>query len=836
MKLTKQDAVRGCLLATALLCSGLLQPEAVAAATERSNALVNLERLNSVFTVTAFRVVNGVSEAVGMLTAEATDGAGVSVNLFTDAPVRVPMPLKGALAGQTNMLASASLSKDYVPPPHLGSNVCKILGVSIEFIDVTLPGLGLNVHVNELSFVVQADKETALGEVLCTLLGEDAYQDIDPLQMRTLAQGLGLGSLATVPVPEPRELDQILNPGPAARTAAIQLGKALFWDRQVGSDGVACASCHFHAGSDNRTRNALSPGLQRIDPALRGIFNDTPRAGLTGGPDYTLTEMDFPLHQWADPIDRNFTTRAVTFDTDDVVSSMGPFARNFTAVAHPLLDDGIPYVDPVFNLGSPQASQISNNVRRVEPRNAPSVINAVFTHANFWDGRAHYLFNGVSSIGPLDTNAAIWVNNGPAGAAPIKQPLRISNASLASQAVAPPTQDFEQSFYARKFPFVGVKLLSSGFRPLGQQVVHPSDSVLGVLSRYPEQGLNTYYTNLVQQAFQPKYWNGSGVAMEGEICTQMEVNFALFFGMAILLYERTLVSDQTPFDRFMAGDNTALTKEQLRGFLVFINQGRGRNPPAVESAIASAGVPIGAGNCVSCHSGPEFTSAAFTHLRKGSQLELMASGDTPVVINGFLALGSDKGSADNGFANIGVRPTSEDLGRGGTEGGFPLAFVRQASDTNLHFLLPPNTELGTTYPTNVQVDGAFKVPGLRNVELTGPYFHNGGQATLAQVVNFYQRQGDFSDVNLATLDRNMALVSLAEYDHEPLVKFLLALTDERVRQEQAPFDHPRIMVPVGGTFGNEQPFVEIPAVGSAGRPAAGLPPLGTFLGLPPLRR
>ena len=41
-----------------------------------------------------------------------------------------------------------------------------------------------------------------------------------------------------------------------------RLGKALFWDMQVGSDGVqACATCHFHAGADSRTRNQLSPGL-----------------------------------------------------------------------------------------------------------------------------------------------------------------------------------------------------------------------------------------------------------------------------------------------------------------------------------------------------------------------------------------------------------------------------------------------------------------------------------------------------------------------------------------------------------------------------------------------
>ena len=43
--------------------------------------------------------------------------------------------------------------------------------------------------------------------------------------------------------------------------AAIQLGKAFFWDMQAGSDGiVACASCHFNAFSDNRKKNQLHPG------------------------------------------------------------------------------------------------------------------------------------------------------------------------------------------------------------------------------------------------------------------------------------------------------------------------------------------------------------------------------------------------------------------------------------------------------------------------------------------------------------------------------------------------------------------------------------------------
>jgi cytochrome c peroxidase len=40
--------------------------------------------------------------------------------------------------------------------------------------------------------------------------------------------------------------------------------------------------------------------------------------------------------------------------------------------------------------------------------------------------------------------------------------------------------------------------------------------------------------------------------------------------------------------------------------------------------------------------------------------------------------------------------------------------------------------------------GAFNVPSFRNVELTGPYMHNGGMATLEEVLEFYNRGGNFA--------------------------------------------------------------------------------------------
>ncbi|MGY8738625.1 MAG: cytochrome c peroxidase, partial [bacterium] len=64
--------------------------------------------------------------------------------------------------------------------------------------------------------------------------------------------------------PEPENLGKFIRD----RGAAIQLGKALFWDEQVGSDGdIACATCHHQAGADSRIVNRVNPredGFQTV--------------------------------------------------------------------------------------------------------------------------------------------------------------------------------------------------------------------------------------------------------------------------------------------------------------------------------------------------------------------------------------------------------------------------------------------------------------------------------------------------------------------------------------------------------------------------------------------
>ena len=102
-------------------------------------------------------------------------------------------------------------------------------------------------------------------------------------------------SLATVPVPGPG--DEVMRTLVRDRTAAVQLGKALFWDTRVGSDNhTACATCHFSAGADSRVKPSGQPawratpllGRARPEPhadtaRLPAHALRQPRAGRAGG-------------------------------------------------------------------------------------------------------------------------------------------------------------------------------------------------------------------------------------------------------------------------------------------------------------------------------------------------------------------------------------------------------------------------------------------------------------------------------------------------------------------------------------------------------------------------
>lgn len=157
---------------------------------------------------------------------------------------------------------------------------------------------------------------------------------------------------------------------------------------------------------------------------------------------------------------------------------------------------------------------------------------------------------------------------------------------------------------------------------------------------------------------------------------------------AIAAYERTVVSGNSPFDRYQAGDKNAMSAAAVRGMELF----------------------NGKANCKTCHAGFNF--------------------------------------ADESYHNLGVGWNAE-----------KKAF----------------RDLGRSEVTKADADkGAFKTPTLRNVAQTAPYMHDGSEATLRQVIEFYNRGGNPNP----GLSKEIKLLNLTTQEITDLVDFLHALTGE----------------------------------------------------------
>ncbi|MBX3291790.1 MAG: hypothetical protein KF881_02740 [Acidobacteria bacterium] len=299
--------------------------------------------------------------------------------------------------------------------------------------------------------------------------------------------------------------------------------------------------------------------------------------------------------------------------------------------------------------GSYSASQFFGLNDQVTGRKAPSYLNAGYARNGlFWDGRASEIFRD-----------------------PVTNIILIGDlASLESQSAGPPLSDVEMSHFGRNWTQIAAKI----------QNVRP----LAVAWNIPN-GLRTWignrsYPELFEEAF------GSPDVTPARIV------------MAIATHERTLISDQTPLDRW-ATQTTPLTEQEDRGKTLFVEL-----------------------SCGVCHDGSLLS--------------------------------------DQAFHNIGVRPQFEDRGRGAITG----------------------------VPFN---DAQFKTPPLRNIDLQNVYMHNGRFSTLEEVVEFYNRGGDFTADNINTdLIRPLNMTPDEKAD---LVAFMRRpLIDPRVANEMPPFDRPRL--------------------------------------------
>jgi cytochrome c peroxidase len=203
---------------------------------------------------------------------------------------------------------------------------------------------------------------------------------------------------------------------------------------------------------------------------------------------------------------------------------------------------------------------------------------------------------------------------------------------------------------------------------------------------------------------------------------------------AIASFERTIVSGDSPFDRWYFGnDQKAISDQAKRGFDVFLNKGR----------------------CVSCHTIEE-DHALFT---------------------------------DNRFHNIGVG-----INRIQAEvSQFAPAFLQAkatGADVDKTVLANPKaSELGRFAVTETLDEiGAFKTSTLRNVSVTAPFMHDGSLATLRDVVEHYNNGGVTQKTDPVNdfLSGGIRPLNLTDDEISDLVAFLETLTSPQfAAQKQA---------------------------------------------------
>ena len=198
---------------------------------------------------------------------------------------------------------------------------------------------------------------------------------------------------------------------------------------------------------------------------------------------------------------------------------------------------------------------------------------------------------------------------------------------------------------------------------------------------------------------------------------------------AIASYERTQLSFDSPFDHFIAGETNAISESAKHGWELFNTQAR----------------------CNKCH----------------------ALTDTQRDVTVF---------TDNDFHNIGIgiiRHNVVALARQAEQlikSGDTSAIDRAAIQTDM-------SAVGRFLITKKEKDiASFKTPDLRNVLVTGPYFHDGSMETLWDVMDHYNKGDGLQD---PYLDEDMQPLALTESDIDDLVAFLASLTSANYKEQGA---------------------------------------------------
>ena len=195
---------------------------------------------------------------------------------------------------------------------------------------------------------------------------------------------------------------------------------------------------------------------------------------------------------------------------------------------------------------------------------------------------------------------------------------------------------------------------------------------------------------------------------------------------AISAYERTLFSFDSPFDHFIAGDANAIDDSAKRGWELFNSKAR----------------------CNLCH--------AFSDKQR----------DVTVF-------------TDNDFHNIGIGILRHRVGPLAQQAEHELA-QGNLPDVDKAAITSDLSVLGRFLLTKKQSDiAAFKTPDLRNVLVTGPYFHDGSMQTLWDALDHYNKGDGISD---PWLDEDMQPLALTESEIDDLVALLVSLTSPQYKE------------------------------------------------------
>lgn len=289
-------------------------------------------------------------------------------------------------------------------------------------------------------------------------------------------------------------------------------------------------------------------------------------------------------------------------------------------------------------------------------RNTPTVLNAAYNEWQLWDGRSETMW--AQALFALEGEGEM------AG-------TRLQYAHVIQQhykaeyeAVFGPLPELEDS---NRFPRKG----------------KPGDPAFDHMTKADQIAVNTIFSNI---------------------------------GKSVEAYQRRLITPDAPFDRYVAGDETAISPEAKNGLKIF----------------------VGKGKCIDCHNTPRFT--------------------------------------DNKFHNIGVpEGTVEDKGR---FQGIPKLLNNIFNSAGMYSDSTAESEQRLNLMEAKPEDqGAFRTPTLRNVAVTAPYFHTGEFPTLLSVIEL-KNDGGFTSGFPGMPAVPIGSLGLSERELNDLIAFLETLTGE----------------------------------------------------------